>query len=147
MPRRTTTRTRAGDERRKAHLASPPPVCDAWDVSSIAVTVPEAERDLRVRALGIVVVAAVLFGMMAVLVRVACREMPPGQVTWIRFAGSFAVLLLAARGRSLRPSPGKYGRILLRGLLGACSISLYYYAIAEVGAGLATRSHHVVAVH
>lgn len=115
-------------------------------MSSLAVTVPDARRDVRLRALGIVVVAAVLFGMMAVLVRVACREMPSAQVAFVRFAGSLAVLLALSRGRGLRPSPGKYGRILARGLLGACSIVLYYRAIGQVGAGLATLLYSVYPV-
>ena len=99
-----------------------------------------------VRGFGTVLVAAVLFGAMAVFVRLACREMPSGQVAFVRFAGSLAVLLLLTRGRGLRPRPGQLGRVLLRGLLGAGSIALYYRAIHDSGAGLATLVYGVYPV-
>ncbi len=88
--------------------------------------------------MGVVLVAAALFGMMAVLVGVACRALPATQVAFVRFAGSFLVLLAVTRGRGLRPTPGKVFHILLRGLLGAGSIVLYYHAIRAAGAGFAT---------
>lgn len=115
-------------------------------MASLAISVERAPRDVRVRALGIVFAAAALFGTMAVFVRVACRSLPPGQVTFYRFAGSLAVLLVMSRGRTLRPSPGKYRQVLVRGILGACSISLYFRAIGQVGAGLATLLYSVYPV-
>src|SRR5262245_23260432 len=88
--------------------------------------------------MGIVLVAATLFGMMAVLVGIACRNVPATQVAFVRFAGSLVVLLVLTRGRGLRPTPGKSVQVVLRGLLGAGSIVLYYHAIRDAGAGFAT---------
>ncbi|HZR84995.1 MAG TPA: DMT family transporter [Candidatus Binatia bacterium] len=82
--------------------------------------------------------SAVLFGVMAVGVRVAARDMGALQVAFFRFAGSFLVLLVTGRGRGLRPRPGNLPRVLLRGLIGGCAISLYFVGIAGAGAGLAS---------
>jgi len=88
--------------------------------------------------MGTVLVSATLFGLMAVLVGVACRSLPATQVAFVRFAGSLVVLLAVTRGRGLRPTPGKSLQVVLRGLLGAGSIVLYYRAIHDAGAGFAT---------
>ena len=104
----------------------------------LASSPPLARRTVLVRGMGVVLVAAALFGMMAVLVGVACRALPATQVAFVRFAGSLLVLLAVTRGRGLRPTPGKVFHILLRGLLGAGSIVLYYHAIRAAGAGFAT---------
>lgn len=82
--------------------------------------------------------AAVLFGAMAVAVRVAAAEMAALQIVFFRFAGSLLVLLAATRGRDLRPQPGNLPRVLLRGLFGAAAISLYFVGIEGAGAGLAS---------
>jgi drug/metabolite transporter (DMT)-like permease len=82
--------------------------------------------------------ASVLFGAMAVGVRVAAEGVPPLQIAFFRFAGSFLVLLATSRGRGLRPQPGNLGRVLLRGVIGGSAISLYFVGIAGAGAGLAS---------
>jgi drug/metabolite transporter (DMT)-like permease len=66
--------------------------------------------------------------------------MPAGQIAFIRFLGSLLVLLALRGGRSLRPI-GPTRRVLLRGVLGASAILLYYRGIAGAGAGLATLLH------
>ena len=107
-------------------------------ICQLAATPLLARRTVLARGMGVVLVAATLFGMMAVLVGVACRNLPATQVAFVRFAGSLLVLLAVTRGRGLRPTPGKVFHILLRGLLGAGSIVLYYHAIRAAGAGFAT---------
>ena len=96
------------------------------------------ERREALRGIHTILMASVLFGAMAVCVRVACREMPPSQVAFVRFSGSLLVLLALRRGRSLRPRRGNLQHVLLRGLLGAGAILLYYHGIRGAGAGLAT---------
>ena len=78
---------------------------------------------------------------MAVCVRLAAAHMAATQVACIRFAGSFLVLVLATRFRSLRPRPGNARRLLLRGLLGGAAITCYYVGIGRAGAALATMLH------
>ena len=92
------------------------------------------------RGVGVILVSSLLFGAMAVFVRAATFAMPVGQIAFIRFLGSLLVLLAFRRGRSLRPV-GPPGRVVLRGLLGASAILLYYRGIAGAGAGLATLLH------
>ncbi len=107
----------------------------------VAVAAPALDpRGVWLRGVGVILCSSVLFGAMAVCVRVATHSMSSGQVAFIRFAGSLTVLLLLRRGNSLRPV-GSLGRVLLRGLLGAGAIVLYYRGIAGAGAGLATLLH------
>jgi drug/metabolite transporter (DMT)-like permease len=87
---------------------------------------------------GIILAAAVLFGTMALFVRLAAREMPPIQVTFVRFIGSFLILMVTTRGQGLRARRGAVKPLIVRGLIGAAAIALYFIAIAGAGAGLAT---------
>ena len=87
---------------------------------------------------GVILVASVLFGTMALFVRLAAREMPAVQVTFVRFVGSFLILMAMTRGQGLRARRGTVGPLVVRGLIGAAAISLYFIAIAGAGAGLAT---------
>jgi drug/metabolite transporter (DMT)-like permease len=108
---------------------------------SLAVAAePLDRRRVLLRGVGVILVSSVLFGAMAVCVRAASRTMPVGQIAFIRFFGSLLVLLILRRGRSLHPV-GPLSRVLLRGLLGASAILLYYRGIDGAGAGLATLLH------
>jgi len=88
--------------------------------------------------IGVIFLASFLFGAMAVSVRIASRDMPAMQIAFVRFVGSLLVLLAFNSRAALRPRPGNFKRLLQRGLLGAGAIVLYYLAIQDAGAGLAT---------
>jgi drug/metabolite transporter (DMT)-like permease len=90
------------------------------------------------RGLGVILVASVLFGAMAVCVRLAAAYMPAMQIAFVRFAGSLLVLLVFTRAQGLRPRAAHLRWLLLRGVLGAGAIVLYYFAIQSAGAGYAT---------
>lgn len=96
---------------------------------------------LMTSGLGAILVSSLLFGAMAVCVRVAAREMPADQVAFVRFVGALLVLLAFRRGQTLRPRPGNIPRVLLRGFLGGCAILLYFRAIHGAGAAFATLLH------
>ncbi len=98
------------------------------------------KRNELLRGLGVILLSSVMFGAMAVFVRVASRSMPAGQIAFVRFLGSLTVLLALRRGRSLMPV-GTVVPVILRGLLGAAAILLYYRGIEGAGAGLATLLH------
>ena len=85
----------------------------------------------------VILVASVLFGTMALFVRLAAREMPPVQVTCVRFLGSFLILMAMTRGRGLTRR-GPLRPLIVRGLIGSGAIALYFIGIAGAGAGLAT---------
>lgn len=109
-----------------------------------AVTAEPAARPhrrLMTNGLGAILVSSVLFGAMAVCVRVAAREMGADQVAFVRFLGALLVLLAFRRGQTLRPRPGNLPRVLLRGLLGGCAILLYFRGIDGAGAAFATMLH------
>ena len=110
------------------------------DGSSPTVAVKQAleGRDSVVRGVVVILIGSVLFGSMAVCVRLAAREMAAQQITFVRFLGSLLVLLAFRHGQSLRPRSGRWAALWLRGLLGSAAISLYYAAIAGAGAGFAT---------
>jgi drug/metabolite transporter (DMT)-like permease len=90
--------------------------------------------------IGVILVSSVLFGVMAVCVRIAASEMSFAQIAFVRFAGALLVLLAFGRG-SLRPQPRNLPRVLLRGLLGGAAILLYFRGIQGAGAGFATLIH------
>lgn len=98
-------------------------------------------RAVLVRGIGVILASAVLFGSMAVAVRIAARHMAGTQIAFVRFAGSFLVLLAFRSGRSLTPRSGNLAAMVLRGLLGAGAITLYYLGIEYAGAGFATLLH------
>lgn len=111
-----------------------------------AVTTPAApcvtaRQYVMTSGLGAILISSVLFGAMAVCVRVAGREMPADQIACIRFVGALLVLLVFRRGQTLRPRPGNLPRVALRGLLGGCAILLYFRAIQGAGAAFATLLH------
>lgn len=85
--------------------------------------------------------ASCCFGVMAVLVRLAAGGLDALEVACVRFAGSFLLLVVAARGRRLAPRRASVARLVLRGTLGATAIAAYFVGIARAGAGLATLVH------
>ena len=101
----------------------------------------DAERRRVRHGIAVLVGSSLLFSVMAVCVRIAAREMPALQVAWVRFAGSFVVLLAVAWGGRLRPRPGNLSRVVLRGILGSSAIICYFVAIQRIGAGRATLLH------
>ena len=78
---------------------------------------------------------------MAVCVRIATRTMDPAQVAFVRFAGSFLLLLALSRGQGLRPQAETRWRLAFRGVIGTVAIALYFVGIGWAGAGLATLLH------
>jgi drug/metabolite transporter (DMT)-like permease len=103
-------------------------------VAAIAGPVPRVSAR---EGVGVILLASVLFGTMALFVRLAAREMAPVQITFVRFVGSFLILMVMTRGRGLARR-GTVRPLVVRGLIGAAAISLYFVGIAGAGAGLAT---------
>jgi drug/metabolite transporter (DMT)-like permease len=97
-------------------------------------------RTVLLRGIGVILVSSLAFGAMAVCVRAASRSLAAEPIAFIRFLGSLLVLLALRRGQSLRPR-GRLVPVLLRGILGAAAILLYYRGIEGAGAGLATLLH------
>src|SRR5262245_32019568 len=116
-------------------LTRPRPASPSRGVTAIAGPVPRVSAR---EGIGVILLASVLFGTMALFVRLAAREMPPVQITFVRFVGSFVILMTMTRGRGLVARRGTARPLVVRGLIGAAAISLYFVGIAGAGAGLAT---------
>jgi drug/metabolite transporter (DMT)-like permease len=108
-------------------------------MASVEVTVTRSP--IALRGVGAILISSFLFAVMAVCVRLAAREMPALQIACLRFMGSLLLLLVFTRGQGLSPRAGSLRTLLLRGLLGAGAISLYYLGNQGAGAGLATLLH------
>lgn len=94
---------------------------------------------LRARARAFLFGAGVLFGLSAVLARLAATHgMSGGQVTFVRFAFGLAAVwtLFAARPGTFRPV--RRGLLVSRGLFGGVAALLYFLAIERIPAGEAT---------
>ena len=78
---------------------------------------------------------------MTVLVRGVAHDIPPTQVAFWRFLGSTLVVLLGSGTTAIRPRSAPIGVLILRGLLGAAAISLWFTGIRDVGAAVATLLH------
>jgi len=87
------------------------------------------------------VAAALSFGIMALSVRIASESMPGPQIAFVRFTGSFLLLLALAGREALIPREAAYRRLVVRGILGACGITLQFVAISLAGASTATMLH------
>jgi drug/metabolite transporter (DMT)-like permease len=108
-------------------------VDDAHDAPAATVAAAASRRGLAA-----LLSASALFGVMAVCVRAASHDMPASQIAFVRFVGSFLFMLAVTRGRGLAPRPGNRNRLILRGVIGATSITCYFLGIEGAGAGLAT---------
>ena len=83
--------------------------------------------------------AAALFGLLAVLARIASLEgLTAPQVATVRFAVGTAVALALFRIRPGTFRPVRRGLLVTRGLLGGLAALLYFYALSLIPAGQAT---------
>ncbi len=99
----------------------------------------DTEHALRARARALLFGAGVLFGLSAVLARLATRGgMNGGQVTLVRFAFGLAAVtgIFVARPGTFRPR--RKMLLVSRGLFGGFAALLYFLAIERIPAGEAT---------
>jgi drug/metabolite transporter (DMT)-like permease len=93
----------------------------------------------RTRARVLLFLAAALFGLLAVLARVASIEgLRAAQVATVRFAVGTALTLGLFRFRPGTFRPVRKGLLVTRGLLGGLAALLYFYALSLIPAGQAT---------
>ncbi len=93
----------------------------------------------RARARVLLFLAAALFGLLAVLARIASLEgRGAAQVATVRFAVGVALTLGLFRLRPGTFRPVKKGLLVTRGVLGGLAALLYFYALSLIPAGQAT---------
>jgi drug/metabolite transporter (DMT)-like permease len=84
------------------------------------------------RGLAYMVLAAFFFSLMAALVKLACRRLPPMEVVLARSLLSAALSLVIAL-RAGAPLLGRRrGLLVARGLVGSTALALYFYALAHM---------------
>ncbi len=99
-----------------------------------------AHAAARARARTLMFASGVLFGLSAVLAKLATMGgMAGGQVTLVRFGlgTAFVVALFRLRPGTFRPA-GRLGLLAVRGLFGGLAALLYFLSIARIPAGEAT---------
>jgi drug/metabolite transporter (DMT)-like permease len=83
--------------------------------------------------------SAVLFGLAAMLAKVAARDgMSGGQATLVRFSLGLAAVAALFRLRPGTFRPARWSLLAVRGLVGGAAALMYYLAIARIPAGEAT---------
>ncbi|MGA8891882.1 MAG: DMT family transporter [Anaeromyxobacteraceae bacterium] len=93
----------------------------------------------RTRARVLLFLAAALFGLLAVLARIASIEgLGAAQVATVRFAVGTALTLGLFQLRPGTFRPVRKGLLVTRGLLGGLAALLYFYALSLIPAGQAT---------
>jgi drug/metabolite transporter (DMT)-like permease len=84
------------------------------------------------RGLAFMILAAFFFSLMAALVKLACRRLPPMEVVLARSLLS-AALSLALALRAGAPLLGRRRALLVaRGAVGSVALALYFYALAHL---------------
>jgi drug/metabolite transporter (DMT)-like permease len=100
---------------------------------------PDARVAASTRARLLLFLAAALFGLLAVLARIASIEgLGAAQVATVRFAVGVALTLGLFRLRPGTFRPVRKGLLVTRGLLGGLAALLYFYALSLIPAGQAT---------
>jgi len=96
---------------------------------------------LRAAARAQLFASGVLFGLMAVLARLACQGAPAftsGQAATVRFGGGALVCLALFAARPGTFAPVQRRLLATRGLLGGAAALLYFVALSRIPAGEAT---------
>lgn len=120
-------------------MATPEPSAGAQPRAAAASSEAHEVARLRTRARSLLFGSGVLFGLSAVLAKVATRGgMAGGQVTLVRFGFgiAFVVALFLARPGTFRPV--RHGLLVSRGLFGGIAALLYFLSLARIPAGEAT---------
>ncbi|HVO21859.1 MAG TPA: DMT family transporter [Anaeromyxobacter sp.] len=93
----------------------------------------------RLRGRALLTASAVLFGLAAILAKLASDGgMSGGQVTLVRFGLGLAAVAALFRLRPGTYRPARWGLLAVRGLVGGAAALLYYLSIALIPAGEAT---------
>lgn len=92
------------------------------------------------------VVAAVLFGLMAYLAKHASRRVGGGQVAFVRFAVGLAAVGFQALVRRAPLRPVRHDLLFLRGFFGGIAVLMYFLSIARLPVGTATLLNYTAPV-
>ena len=107
-------------------------------LTPVASAHPAHSAGARQRSSWLLVLASVLFALMAVFAKRASARLPGHQVAWLRFCFGLVSALLVPRLLRRRLRPRNYRALILRGVFGGCAVLMYFGAIAHLPVAIAT---------
>src|SRR5258706_1363402 len=101
---------------------------------------------MRSRGVLYMVASALGFSNMSVLVKLACRTLPTGEVVLARAVMTLILSYVMVRHAKLATFGTQRGRLVIRGLLGFSALSCYYLSLARLPLADATTLQNTVPV-
>jgi len=101
---------------------------------------------MRSRAVGYMALAALGFSAMSVLVKLASRELPTGEIVLVRAVITLALSFALVRRAGLSPWGTQRRKLLTRGVLGFAGLAFYYLSLARLPLAEATTLQNTVPV-
>jgi drug/metabolite transporter (DMT)-like permease len=90
--------------------------------------------------------SALGFSTMSVLVKLACRTLPTGEVVLARAVITLVLSFVMVRRAGLSPFGMQRGKLVVRGLLGFAALSCYYMSLARLQLAEATTLQNMIPV-
>jgi drug/metabolite transporter (DMT)-like permease len=101
---------------------------------------------MRSRAVGYMALSALGFSAMSVLVKLAARELPTGEIVLARAVITLVLSLWLVRRAGLSPWGTQRRKLLVRGVLGFSGLGFYYLSLARLPLAEATTLQNTVPV-
>jgi len=101
---------------------------------------------MRSRAAGYMALSAFGFSVMSVLVKLAARELPTGEIVLARAIVTLVLSFVLVRRAGLSPWGTQRGKLLVRGILGFSGLAFYYLSLARLPLAEATTLQNTVPV-
>jgi drug/metabolite transporter (DMT)-like permease len=101
---------------------------------------------MRSRAAAYMATSAFGFSVMAMLVKLASRELPTGEIVLVRAVVTLGLSVWLVRRAGISPWGARRGRLVLRGVLGFSGLAFYYLSLARLPLAEATTLQNVVPV-
>lgn len=101
---------------------------------------------MRSRAVGYMALSALGFSAMSVLVKLAAREMPTGEIVLARAIITLGLSFWLVRRAGLSPWGTQRGKLIVRGFLGFSGLAFYYLSLARLPLAEATTLQNTVPV-
>src|SRR5258706_14857512 len=103
-------------------------------------------RSVHSRGVAYMALSALGFSAMSVLVKLACRTLPTGEVVLARAVLTLVLSFAMVRRAGLSPLGTQRGKLVVRGLLGFAALSCYYLSLARLQLADATTLQNMIAV-
>ena len=99
---------------------------------------------MRSRGVAYMALSALGFSTMSVLVKVASKELPTGEIVLARAVVTLVISYVMVRRAGVAPLGNQRGRLVLRGLLGFSALSCYYISLVRLPLADATTLQNTI---